>query len=168
MTGDAMELNQLNLKFSPEVNDYLRSRRTDVVYFKDADTTIYVIFFVNGPVSNASRVISTFFAVRSLKKYIAGRTLSNFTKNKLKVMTHVVISQAVVCVVVGIGPTYGLFVAGALIPKSKYAEELFLVCLLMAMQTPMAIAAITIYTVKPYQDSLRKVFGVAYFKIFKK
>uniref|UniRef100_A0A7E4V916 Serpentine receptor class gamma n=1 Tax=Panagrellus redivivus TaxID=6233 RepID=A0A7E4V916_PANRE len=168
LTGDARTVDDLPAKFTPEINDYLRLRRPNIVYFKDASISVYIDFSLNGLFSFFARAISTYCAIYLLKKYIHGRTLSNYTKNKLKVMTLVVLSQAVVIVLVGIGPTYGIIVAGYFIPRHEYAEEILLICLLIAMQMPLAIACITIYTVKPYQNTLRKVLCMIYSKIFKK
>uniref|UniRef100_A0A7E4VAM1 Serpentine receptor class gamma n=1 Tax=Panagrellus redivivus TaxID=6233 RepID=A0A7E4VAM1_PANRE len=168
LTDDARVVDDLPAKFTPEINDYLRLRRPNIVYFNNANTAVYINFSLNGIFSFFGRAISTFFAIHLLKKYIVGRTLSNYTKDKLKIMTLVAVSQAVVILLLGVCPSYGIVIAGYFIPTYEYAEEMLLICLFVAMQMPLAIACITIYTVKPYQNTLRKVLCLIYSKIFKK
>uniref|UniRef100_A0A7E4ZUI6 G protein-coupled receptor n=1 Tax=Panagrellus redivivus TaxID=6233 RepID=A0A7E4ZUI6_PANRE len=167
LTGE-LAVDELHTKSTLEMKEYLKLRQPNIVAFVDASTSVYIDVIVSGIIAFFGRGISTYCAVHSLKKYIHGKMLSSFTKNKLKLMTLVALSQAIVIVLVGILPCYGLMITGAIIPTYEYAEEIFLICWLIVMQMPLAIACITIYTVKPYQNALRKVLCMVYLKIFRK
>uniref|UniRef100_A0A7E4V9F4 G protein-coupled receptor n=1 Tax=Panagrellus redivivus TaxID=6233 RepID=A0A7E4V9F4_PANRE len=168
LTEDAMAVDELHITFRQEMNDYLKLRQSNIVAFKTASTAVYIDVVANGILAFFGRAISTYCAIYLLKKYVQGKTLSNFTTNKLKVMSLVALSQAVVILLVGIVPCYGMIITVYLFSTYKYVEEMFLVCSVVVMQMPLAIACITIYTVKPYQNTIRKVLRMIYSKIFKK